>query len=103
LYSRYTCQNPNLLSKFGKTINHALQLKNNPKFSPRTKHIALKYHHLQKPVITQSNPDGLIVIDYCSTDGQIVDKFTKPVRGDIFQAAKFATQLVARTSCHEGV
>ncbi len=57
---------------------------NNPKFSPWTKHIAIKYHHFQKHVITQSNHEGFISIDYCSTDDQIADIFTKPVRDDIF-------------------
>jgi hypothetical protein len=56
----------------------------NPKFSPRTKHIAIKYHHFCKHVITQSNPNGFIQIDYCSTDDQVVDSFTKPVHDDIF-------------------
>jgi KUP system potassium uptake protein len=56
----------------------------NPKFSPRTKHIAIKYHHFPKHVITQSNPIGFLDIDYCSTNDQIADIFTKPVRDDIF-------------------
>jgi hypothetical protein len=55
-----------------------------PKFSPRTKHIAIKYHHFRKHVITQSNPNGFLDIDYCSTDDQIADIFTKSVRDDIF-------------------
>jgi hypothetical protein len=33
----------------------------NAKFSPRTKHIAIKYHHFRKHVITQSNPNGLLL------------------------------------------
>ena len=56
----------------------------NPKFSPRTKHIAIKYHLFGKHIITQSNPNGFLQIDYCSTDDQIADKFTKPIRDDIF-------------------
>jgi hypothetical protein len=56
----------------------------NPKFSPQTRHIAIEYHHFHKHVIMHSNPDGFIQIDYCSTDDQIADIFTKPVRGDIF-------------------
>jgi hypothetical protein len=32
----------------------------------------------------QSNPNGFLDIDYCSTDDQIADIFTKPVRDDIF-------------------
>jgi hypothetical protein len=56
----------------------------NPKFSPQTKLIAIKYHHFCKHVITQSNPNGFLDIDYCSTDDQIANIFTKPVRDDIF-------------------
>jgi hypothetical protein len=71
---------------------------NNPKFSPQTKHIAIKYHHFCKHVITQLNPYGFIQIDYCSTDNQIADLFTKPVCDDIFilyAATTNATRLVA--------
>ena len=56
----------------------------NPKFTPRTKHIAIKYHYFWKHVITQSNPDGFIQLDYCPTDDQVADIFTKPVWDDIF-------------------
>ncbi len=56
----------------------------NPKFSPQTKHAAIKYHHFCKHVITQSNPNGFLKIDYCSADDQIADIFTKPVWDDIF-------------------
>jgi hypothetical protein len=57
---------------------------NNPKFTPRTKHIAIKYHHFQKYVKTQSNPDGFIEIVYCSTEEQVANIFRKPVCNDVF-------------------
>jgi hypothetical protein len=53
------------------------------KFSPQTKHIAFKYHHFWKHVITQGNPDGFIQFEYCSTNDQVADVFTKPARDDI--------------------
>jgi hypothetical protein len=56
----------------------------NPNFTPRTKHIAIKYHHFQKHVITQKNFDGFISLEYCSTHDQIADIFTKPVRDNHF-------------------
>jgi hypothetical protein len=56
---------------------------NNPKFTPQTKHIATKNHHFWKQVKTQSNPDGFIKIEYCSTEEQVADIFTKPVHDDI--------------------
>ena len=61
-------------SKYGKTISPVLQWQ----------HIAIKYHHFRKHVITQANPDGFILLEYCSTHDQIADIFTKPVRDDIF-------------------
>jgi hypothetical protein len=48
------------------------------------KHVPIKYHHFCKHVITQSNPNGFIQVDYCSTNNQIADIFTKPIRDDIF-------------------
>ncbi len=57
---------------------------NNPKSTPRTKHIAIKYHHFQKHVKAHSNPDDFIKIEDCQTKEQVADIFTKPVRDDIF-------------------
>ena len=37
-----------------------IAMANNPKFTPCTKHIAIKYHHFRKHVITHANPDGFI-------------------------------------------
>ena len=54
------------------------------KFTPRTKHIAIKYHHFQKHGMLQSNPDEFIKIEYCSTEEQLANIFTKPVCDDIF-------------------
>ena len=49
------------------------------KFSPRTKHIAIKYHHFRSKVKTSYNPSGDIIIKYISTKKQLADIFTKPV------------------------
>jgi hypothetical protein len=75
---------PKFAIKVREDNQSCIAMANNPKFSPRTKHIAIKYHHFWKHVITQSNPDGFISIGYCSTDDQIADIFTKPVRDNIF-------------------
>jgi hypothetical protein len=61
-----------------------IAMTNNPKFTPRTKHIAIKYHHFRKHVKSQPNPDGFIKIEYCSTEEQLANIFTKPVCDDIF-------------------
>ena len=45
-----------------------------PRMRPRTKHIALKYHHFRKHV-----KDGTISITYLETARQVADIFTKPL------------------------
>ena len=49
------------------------------KFTPRTKHIALKYHHFRKWVDSKD-----IEISYVRTEDQQADILTKPVRPDLF-------------------
>lgn len=75
---------PKFILKVHEDNQSCIAMANNPKFSPRTKHIALKFHHFRKHVKTQSNKDGFISISYCSTDDQLADIFTKPTRDDIF-------------------
>jgi hypothetical protein len=75
---------PRFVIKVREDNQSCIIMANKPKFSPRTRHIAMKYHHFCKHVITHSNPDGFIQIDYCSTDDQIADIFTKPVCNNIF-------------------
>ena len=45
-----------------------------PKFTPRTKHIAIKYHHFRRFV-----SDGTIIIKSIDMAEQIADIFTKPL------------------------
>eukprot|EP00957_Ditylum_brightwellii_P210181 15364652-Ditylum_brightwellii.AAC.1 len=47
-------------------------------FSPKAKHIALKYHHFRKYVT-----DGKLVILPISTKGQMADIFTNPLGVDL--------------------
>ena len=75
---------PRFIIKVREDNQSCIAMAENPKFTPRTKHIAIKYHHFRKHVITQANPDGFILLEYCSTHDQIADIFTKPVRDDIF-------------------
>jgi hypothetical protein len=75
---------PKFVLKVREDNQSCIAMTNNPKFTPRTKHIAIKYHHSQKHVKTYANPDGFIEIKYCSTDDQVADIFTKPVWNDIF-------------------
>ena len=75
---------PKFVLKVREDNQSCIAMTNNPKFTPRTKHIAIKYHHFRKHVKTHSNPDGFIEIEYCQTEEQVADIFTKPVRDDIF-------------------
>ena len=51
------------------------------KFTPRTKHIALKWHHFKSFV--NSDPPR-IRMQYCRTDVQKADILTKPLADDVF-------------------
>ncbi len=75
---------PKFALKVWEDNQSCIAMTNNTKCTPQTKHIAIKYHHFQKHVKAQSNPDGFIEIEYCSTEEQVADIFTKPVCKDIF-------------------
>jgi hypothetical protein len=75
---------PKIVLKVLEDNQFCIAMTNNPKVTPCTKHIAIKYHHFRKYIKTQSNPDGFIEIEYCSTEEQIANIFTKPVCGNIF-------------------
>ena len=45
-----------------------------PKFTPRTKHIAIKYHHFRSFVA-----DETIIINSIDTKEQLADIFTRPL------------------------
>ena len=49
------------------------------KFTPRIKHIAIKYHNFRSKVKTTYNLSGDIIIKHISTKNQLADIFTKPV------------------------
>lgn len=49
------------------------------KFTPRTKHIEIKYHHFRSRVKSSYNPFGDIAIKDISTKLQLADIFTKPL------------------------
>ena len=73
----------NPTTKFCLTVHEdnlsSISMAESLKFSPRTKHIAIKYHHFRSKVKTSYNPSGDIVIKYISTKRQLADIFTKPV------------------------
>ena len=57
-----------------------IKVAKSPKFTPRTKYIAIKYHHFRRFV--QNKIIKLIHID---TEEQTANIFTKPVTNDAFQ------------------
>ena len=56
-----------------------LDVAQTPKLRPRTKHIAVKYHHFRSHVKTQENPTGVLHLHWISTHEQQGDIFTKPL------------------------
>jgi len=84
-FSLSTFLGPNFVLGVCKDNQSCIVMMNNPKFTPQTKHIAIKYHHFWKYVKTHhSNPDGFIEIKYCVIEEQVADIFTNLVWDDIF-------------------
>ena len=63
---------PNVACRVFEDNSGALELANNPKLRPRTKHIAIPYHHFRHHVAA-----GTIHIEKIATQHQIADIFTK--------------------------
>ena len=68
------------------------------KFTPCTKHIAIKYHHFRSKVKTSYNPLGDIVIKYISTKKQSADIFIKPVDDVTFFVRSLAGAKISKGS-----
>jgi len=60
-----------------------VELANAPKMRPRTKHIALKYHHFRSHVAS-----GDIKIKWIDTKSQLADIFTKPLPEPLFTSLR---------------
>ena len=54
--------------------NSCIRVAESPKFTPRTKHIVLKYHHFRHFVL-----NGTVNIKPIDTTEQLADIFTKPL------------------------
>jgi hypothetical protein len=70
---------PEIHCKVWEDNNGALSLAKNQKFSPRTKHISIKYHHFRHHV-----NKGTISIHPIDTKEQTADIFTKPLDESLF-------------------
>ena len=70
---------PEIHCKVWEDNNGALSLAQNQKFSPRTKHISIKYHHFRDHVNR-----GTVTIHPIDTKEQTADIFTKPLDEALF-------------------
>ena len=78
---------PQVLCKLFEDNNGALLMAKEPKYRPRTKHIALKYPHVRSFV--KSGKIQLLPID---TQEQVADQLTKPL--DVQTFAKLRYKLM---------
>ncbi|KAH7848490.1 hypothetical protein Vadar_003382 [Vaccinium darrowii] len=61
----------------------AISLTKNPVFHGKSKHIRIKFHFIRDLV-----KDGEIVVEYCKTQDQLADIFTKALKCDTFNKMK---------------
>ena len=76
--------------KIFKDNKSCIQLAKAPRMNPRTKYIALKYHHFRSYVSS-----GLVEIEQVTTEEQISDIFTKAIKficADFLDKLKYCTQ-----------
>jgi hypothetical protein len=81
------------LRDLGETIPHAVvhqdnqstirMIYNGEPTSQRSKHINIKYYYLKQLV-----DDGIVIIQYLSTEEMIADILTKPLQGEAFRIAR---------------
>ena len=64
--------------------NGALELAMKPRYCPRTKHIAIKYHHFREHVTK-----GIVTVKPIDTKEQIADQFTKGLQEGTFKYLRY--------------
>ncbi|KAL7517056.1 hypothetical protein ACHAWF_000103 [Thalassiosira exigua] len=83
--SPITSGKPNFVCKVHKDNQSCIKMASSDKFSPRTKHIALKYHHFKGHVKRKE-----ILVEYCRTEqDQKADLLTKPLSDDLFFCLRY--------------
>jgi hypothetical protein len=70
---------PTFVCKVHKDNQLCITMATSQKFTPRTKHIALKYHHFCSHI-----KQGAIQVSYCCTSEQKADLLTKPLADALF-------------------
>ena len=67
-------QSPNFVCKVHEVNQSCIRMAMSEKFTPRTKHIALKYHHFRSFLKAEK-----LQLSYCRTEDQKADLQTKPL------------------------
>jgi hypothetical protein len=75
---------PNIHCTLFEDNNGALELAKSPRYRPRTKHIAIKYHHFREHVTK-----GKVSIKPIDTKQQIADIFTKALPAPIYAYLRY--------------
>ncbi len=75
---------PNFHCKVWENNQSCIAMATSQKFTPRTKHIALKYHHFKQYI-----ESGKIQIKYVHTELQQADILTKPVKIELFPKLRY--------------
>ena len=66
-----------------------IALTKNPMFHDRSKHISIKFHYIRELVKKQE-----IKLEYCRSEDQVVDIFTKPLKIDVFKKLKMMLGVI---------
>ena len=75
---------PNFVCTVHEDNQSCIRMATGNKFSPRTKHIALKYHHFKSHV-----KSGRVHVKYCPTTEQLADILTKPLPNEAFFTLRY--------------
>ena len=75
---------PNFVCKLHEDNQACIKMATGTNFSPRTKHIALKYHHFRSHF-----KSGCVDIHYIPTSEQLADLLTKPLSNEAFFTSRY--------------
>ena len=67
----------------------AIALTKNPMFHGRSKHINIKFHYIRELVKNQE-----IELEFCRSENQVADIFTKPLKTNVFEKLKMMLGVI---------